>query len=305
MDVIGTIATIIIIILIGYLTKYLGILKAEDAVKFNKLVIYIAFPSLIFVTLYNADLSPINDLFYVTLICVLVGVFSGLIAYLYSKMMRYPKKTLWGIVTTSTLSNSGFLGYPVILGVFGYAGLERAIFYDLGSSAVLFVSFAMIFTKMFGGKHLEVIKEAILFPFLWAFVLGILFNTFHFNIGNLPLQILNILSGAAVPLIMVSLGLSLDPSSLKNHVKDAAVVSTIKLIIAPLIALILVIIIGLGINSLNGKVIIAEAAMPSAMLSLVLAINYKLDFKAVSAYLFLNTILSLITLTIILILLSN
>ena len=59
------------------------------------------------------------------------------------------------------------------------------------------------------------------------------------------------------------------------------------------------IIIILGVSGLNSKVIITEAAMPSAMLSLVLAITYELDIKAVSACIFLSTVLSMITLPII------
>jgi predicted permease len=100
---------------------------------------------------------------------------------------------------------------------------------------------------------------------------------------------------------MISLGLSLEASSLKNYFKEAVVVSSIKLILAPLIALVIVVI--LGISGLNGKVIIAEAAMPAAMLSLVLAITYELDIKAVSACIFLSTVLSMITLPIIITLL--
>lgn len=301
MAVVETIVTVIFLIIVGYLAKRIGILKSDDAEKFNKFVIYIAFPSLIFVTLYKADLSNLSNLISITLLCLVIGLVSGLVAYLYSRMMKYPKKKLWGIISASALFNSGFVGYPIVLGVFGFAGLERAIFFDTGSSVILFIVFGMIFTVIFGGKYTQVIKEAVLFPALWAVILGILFNSLHLEIGSLPIQILDTLSGAAIPLIMVSLGLSLDPSSLRNHIKDAAVVSTIKLILAPLVALIIVVVVGFGLNSLNGKVTIAEAAMPSAMLSLVLAINYKLDFRAVSAYIFLSTILSIVTLTVLLI----
>jgi predicted permease len=132
-------------------------------------------------------------------------------------------------------------------------------------------------------------------------ILGIILNLLHLNIGPLAPQILKYLSGAAVPLIMISLGLSLDAGSLKNYFKEALMVSTIKLILAPLTALLIVFI--LGVSGLSGKVIIAEAAMPSAMLSLVLAITYELDIKAVSACIFLSTVLSMITLPILITLL--
>ena len=57
-------------------------------------------------------------------------------------------------------------------------------------------------------------------------------------------------------------------------------------------------------GGLERQVTIIEAAMPSAMLSLVLAITYDLDIKTAAACIFASTILSLITIPLILLILS-
>ncbi len=198
------------------------------------------------------------------------------------------KKTRWSITSASAMFNSGFMGYPIILAIFGADGLIRAIFFDTGST-IIFIFFGILFILLFGGKYSTVAKRALTFPPIWGITLGILLNLLHLNIGPLAPQILKYLSGAAVPLIMISLGLSLEARSLKNYFKEALMVSSIKLILAPLTALLIVFI--LGVSGLSGKVIITEAAMPSAMLSLVLAITYELDIKAVNASIFLSTVL--------------
>lgn len=122
---------------------------------------------------------------------------------------------------------------------------------------------------------------------------------------NLPLgyivpNILDYLSGAAIPLIMISLGLSLEFKEVYQHINTASFVSFIKLVIAPIIALILVSL--LGFSGVNYSVSVVEAGMPSAMLSLVLAISYNLDIKLSAACIFLSTSLSMLSLTILILL---
>lgn len=295
-----TILAIIVMILIGYFSKKIGLLKPEDSTTLNKIVVNIAIPSLIFLAMYGADLSNINSLFPITIICLIAGTLSGTVVYLFARYRGYSKKTKWTIVGTSTLFNSGFLGYPVVLGVYGSTGLVRAVFYDMGST-ILFLCLGILFIVLFGGKYSSIIKRTVLFPPLWGIILGIIVNILHLNIGPLPLDVLKYLSGAAIPIIMISLGLSLEVGGLKNYLDAATFVSTVRLIISPAIAFVIVTI--LGFSYINSTVTVVEAGMPSAMLSLVLAASYDLDVKAAAACIFMSTVLSMITLPILIYLL--
>ena len=290
-----TILAIILMILIGYAAKRIGLLKSEDSIPLNKIVINITIPALIFLAMYGADLSNISVLIPITLICIVTGSLCGLIIYLLSRAKGYSKKTKWTLVGTSTLINSGFLGYQIVLGVFGANGLVKAVFYDMGST-ILFLCLGIFFILLFGGKYTSIIKRTLLFPPLWAIILGIIANIMHFNLGFLPLNVLKYLSGAAIPVIMISLGLSLEVGGLKNYLGAASFVSMIRLIISPIIAFSLVYFFGL--SGLGGTVTVVEAGMPSAMLSLVLAASYDLDINAAAACIFMSTVISMITLPI-------
>jgi len=290
-----TILAIILLILIGYLAKKIGLLKPEDSLTLNKIVINIAIPSLIFLAMFNADLSNLKLLLPITLICIITGSLCGLLVYIFSRARGYSKKTRWTLVGTSTLFNSGFLGYPVVLGIFGATGLVRAVFYDMGST-ILFLSLGIFFILIFGGKYTSIIKRTVLFPPLWGIILGILANILHLNPGFIPLDVLKYLSGAAIPMIMISLGLSLEAGDLKNYFGAASFVTLTRLIISPMIAVLMVYI--LGLHGLEGTVTVVEAGMPSAMLSLVLAASYDLDINAAAACIFLSTVVSMITLPI-------
>lgn len=290
-----TIIAIIFLILIGYIAKRIGLLKSEDSITLNKIVINIALPSLIFLAMFGADLSNIKILLPITLICIITGSLCGLLVYIFSRVNGYSKKTKWTLVGTSALFNSGFLGYPVVLGIFGAAGLVRAVFYDMGST-ILFLCLGILFILIFEGTYTSIIKRTLLFPPLWGIILGILANILHLNPGFIPLNVLKYLSGAAIPIIMISLGLSLEAGGLKNYFGAASFVTVTRLMISPLIAISLVYI--LGLHGLEGTVTVVEAGMPSAMLSLVLAATYDLDINAAAACIFLSTVVSMITLPI-------
>ena len=70
MSSIETIIAIILLILVGYISKRIGLLKYEDSITLNKIVVNIAIPSLIFLAMYTADLSNIKVLIPITLICI-------------------------------------------------------------------------------------------------------------------------------------------------------------------------------------------------------------------------------------------
>ena len=77
--------------------------------------------------------------------------------------------------------------------------------------------------------------------------------------------------------------------------------SIMKLAFFPLVAACIVIY--LGLVDLQFNVAIIEAAMPSGMLSLLLSITYNLDFELTSDCILINTVISLVTLPLIIMLL--
>lgn len=289
-----TIIAIIVLILIGYLCRRTGFLKPEDTRTLNKIVIYLAIPSLIFLAMYNADLSGILTLGSITLICIAVGLICGGIAYFFARLRDYSRETRWGLVTASAMLNSGFLGYPVVLGVFGSVGMVSAVFYDLGS-VILFIFFGLLLILVYGGNYRQIFRESVFFPSIIAIVLGILANQFHLPLGSMVPGILDYLSGAAIPLIMLSLGLSLEFKEVKEYFAAASFVSVVRLVISPIIAIVLASI--LGLSGVNFQVAVVQAGMPSGMLTLVLAITYNLDIKITAACVFLSTALSMLSLT--------
>lgn len=291
-----TILSIVLMIGIGYLLKRIDFLSEKDIDPLNKLVMNILMPCMIFSALYSADLSLIPKLGLLPFVILVSSFGSGFITYIFLKRMKYDDKKIWTILTCVMIANTAFMGYPVNLGVFGQPGFLRAIFCDLGTLCIfLMLSFLLILK--FGGTIKKAGRTILLFPPLWAVILGLLLNHFSIPIGPVLDNVVNYLGDGAIPIIMISLGLSINLKGLSRSKNYSMFVAIIKLVVFPVIALCCVSL--LHFTGLEYNVGIIEAAMPSGMLSLLLAITYKLDYHLASDCILINTLISLVTLPII------
>ncbi|MCQ6253357.1 AEC family transporter [Methanocaldococcus sp.] len=294
MDVVLIILTLI---MVGYISKVLNILNEEHAKILNSIVIYFAMPSTIFLTIIkNVSSNQILNFLKLPIIIFISFMLVGLLSYLLGKyIFKLDDKKLGGLILVSMLGNTGFLGYPVILGMFGEEGLARAIFCDLGSVFATMLLGTYVGIRFGKSKNKSVLKEMIKFPPLLTGIFSIILTIFNFKLSYLPnflLKSLNYLSSATVPLIMMSLGLSLSPKSLKFGIFWGLVASLFRFIISPTLSFTLSDII--KIVGLDRNVLLVESSMPSAMMSLVLGTLYELDIKLIASSIFITTTLSLL-----------
>ncbi|WP_298498872.1 AEC family transporter [uncultured Methanobrevibacter sp.] len=288
-----TILSIVLMIALGYFLKRIDFLSQNDIDPFNKIVMYILLPCMIFNALYNADLSLIPKLGILPFIVLASSIATGIISYFILRRMGLEEKKLWSVLVTVMIANTGFMGYPVTLGIFGQSGFLRAIFCDIATLAI-FLILSFVLMLKFGGNVRTAFRKVALFPSLWAVVLGLLFNFLGIPVGDVLASTVNYLGQGAIPLIMVALGLSIDFSAIPRSKSMIAFTSVMKLAFFPFVAFLVA---GfLGLTGLEHTVSIVEAAMPSGMMSLLLAITYELDYELTSDCILINTVISLITL---------
>ena len=289
-----------LMMLLGFILKYVGFFEKSDRDLISNIVLYIALPAMIFTNLRSANIT--HDMLFLPILGIITSILLLIPAYVYCRIRNYDKKTTWTILIASSIMNTGFIGFPVCLGVFGQAGFLNAVFYDLSTSAMV-VAYGIILAKKFSGNAREVIKNTVTFMPLWAVIFGLIFNAFDIPLGYVLDTILNYLSDATIPMIMLALGISLDFSNVAENFTDSAVVAVIKLIVSPLIVFTLLII--LNIKGLIFNVAILEAGMSTAGNALVLAITYDLDKDLMGSIIFTNVVASVITLTAIISLLTG
>ncbi len=288
-----TILSIIIMIGLGYFLKRIEFLSEKDIDPFNRIVMYILMPCMIFHAIYSADLSLLSKLGILPFIILASSFVTGIVSYFILRQMKLDDITLWSVLVTVMIANTAFMGYPVTLGIFGQDGFLRAIFCDIATLCIfLILSFVLI--MKFGGTVKTAVKKITFFPPLWAVILGLGFNFFNIPIGPIIDNTVNYLGQGAIPLIMIALGLSIDFSAIRRSKSMIVFTSIMKLAFFPLVAFIVAS--QIGLVDLQFKISVVEAAMPSGMMSLLLAITYKLDYELTSDCILINTVISLITL---------
>ena len=295
-----TILSIILMIGLGYFLKRIDFLSEDIVDPLNKIVMYILLPCMIFSAISTADLSLLPKLGILPFIILSSSIVTGIISYFILKKLGLDDIALWSVLVTIMIANTGFMGYPISLGVYGQDGFLRAIFCDIATLCI-FLILSYILVMKFGGNTKDAIKKIVLFPTLWAIILGLGFNFFNISIGSVLENTIDYLGQGTIPLIMIVLGLSINFEGISRSKSMIAFTSIMKLAFFPAMAFLIASC--MGLVDLQYKVSIIEAAMPSGMMSLLLAITYNLDFELTSDCIFINTVISLITLPLIMMIL--
>ena len=281
-----------LMICFGYILKRKSFFKKSDRELLVNIVFYICLPSMIFINLSKESIT--HDMLLLPVLSFITSLILIVIAYTYCKIRGYSKKTTWTIVIASSIMNTGFIGFPICLSVFGNEGFVNAVFFDIATTAMVVV-YGIVLSKEFGGDGKEVVKNIITFMPLWAVVFAIIFNAFSIPIPYVADEIISYLGQATIPLIMFCMGISLEFEKIGRNLSDSIAVSVIKLVISPAVIFVL-----LGLFHVKGmafNVGVLEAGMSTAMNALVLAGIYDLDEDLMASLIFTNVVLSIFTLT--------
>ncbi len=288
-------AEIWILIALGKLISTTGLLSREDGKKLNLLVIYVLLPILTFRVLYQADLKGL----FLLPALGMAGFFIILgISFIIGRSLKLPPKIMGGFVLTSTIPNTGYLGYPLMLALFGEEGLAAAILVNV--AFMLFTPTAGNYiATCYGGTcptKKALLKEVILYPLFLAFVAGALFNLLAIPIPNFLLSVITSVGDTTIPLILIAIGvlLRLEPP---KHLKELALIGASRFLIAPIVGLALVYF--FPVSPLFKAVLVLELSMPPAIANIALAVDRKLDLDFTEEAIFVLTLVSMVTIPII------
>lgn len=284
------IAPISLIILVGFL---LGRFLVLDRQTLSKLAIYALSPALIGGNLYRSTLSIPS-----ALKIILGFAIATLILYLLVKGLSWGfhlnPNTEKSLIATTLFANNGNLGLPLVAFTLGDAGFALAIAY-LIASGIFIGSFAPALLQGQGWK--TGLKLTLKLPLFWATLTGLILRLFEIK---LPLRLgegIEMLGDATIPLVLLLLGMYLAQTrfSLGRYELFAC---SLRLILAPAIAFGITLL--LQLESLESQVFVLQAAMPTAVNSLVFATEFGGDANRVAKTIVASTVLSLLTLPLVL-----
>jgi predicted permease len=254
---------------------------------------YIFSPCLIFYLMTHTQLSN-NDIGKMVLFTVLTIVCVGLITFVIGKLFHLDRENLAAVSLTTMFNNAGNYGLAVVLFAFGEEALSYATLFFV-TNALLGSSLGAVIASLGSTSLAKSLKGLLGIPALYALVFGILFMYTGWVIPRPIARAVELLANASIPALLVVLGMQLQAAQWQGNRIPLSLGVGIKLLIAPVVALILSGLIGLEGPARQAAIL--EASMPAAVMNTVIATEYNLHPSLVTAVVFTSTLLSPLTIT--------
>jgi len=269
---------------------------APDAKVLSRLVLYVFSPCLVVDSLARSDLQA-AEIWQVAAVAALCSAAMLVIGWIIGRVLHFDRTLTSAFLLSVSLINAGNYGLPLSEFAFGKAGLQRAVIFYI-VTAVWTNSVGVYLASRGNADGRRALLNVVTMPVLYASLLGLLLNITQVSLP-LPLQrTVSLLSQATVPCMLFILGLRLSRTSLKGKLAPLLLSAATRLVLAPLITVPLVGL--LGVTGIARQVCIVQAAMPSAVMSSVLATEFGSDAGFASSSILFSTLVSVITLSIVL-----
>jgi predicted permease len=291
MSVVETVAPSFAVIALAFLLQRR---KRLDLRPLIETALYLASPCLIFGSL-SAKTYSLGELLPVSVaaISVIIGTLAISRTVFFSLRMGDRDSRTLPVV----LLNAGNLGIPICLFAFGDDSLGIIVMYFAASAIMTYtlgVYLAARSCESEGSPWIEVFK----LPLVYAMLAGIVVSLLEIEIPAVVDRAVGILGQAAIPLFLISLGMSLATINPRRDLPAAVLSAAMRIGLGILLGLGIVSI--LGLEGTSRGVVILQSSMPPAVASFILAKKYGCNPDMVAATVFVGTLMSIVTIPIVL-----
>lgn len=281
-----------IIVIIGALCYKFKLITDEGKKQLSSLVMYIVNPLLIFLA-YQTDFKKelLVGLMWTAIMAVLTYAAFILLSMVFirDKDDRETAIERFSII----YSNCGFMGTPLIFGVFGSEG----VFLQNGFITVFNLGvWTHGIMSMKGQRDSKSILRAFKAPAVIAVFLGLILFFLGIRIPEIPYTALNHVGEMTTPLAMLVAGASIAGSNILKSLKNPRIylISFLKLIVFPLIGLLIIAF--LPAPETAKLITLIEIACPTATIGMMFAITFNKNAEYSSQIFAVTTLLSMATL---------
>ena len=246
----------------------------------NKLVVDIALPILIFISLSAKSFDPISALSFTGASIVLI-LLTGLIAWPFAK---FSGATVQAFLPCAMFTNVGPIGIPLIALAYGPEGIAPAV-------VLLVISNLLHFTLGAGVMSGKVDWRMVYAnPLVWSTVLGVASSQLQITLPEWVQTSCTMIGSVLVPMMLMSLGARLASS----QVADAWVgVRSGVLILIIRLAAVLLALWFIPLEGLERGALILFACLPSAVFNFMLADKFQVEPNKVASTVIVGHLMSL------------
>jgi hypothetical protein len=224
------------------------------------------------------------------------------VARLVAIPFRLDRPQLMAFLIVVMFSNAGNYGLSVVLFAFGQEVLARAVIYFV-TSALLVYSVGSLLASSGRNGLAGALRGLLRVPALWALVAAALVIWTGVTLPAAVFRPLELLGSAAIPIMLLVLGMQFERGARPERPGLVAAASALALVGSPLIGYCLAWL--LGLEGITRQAVLVEAAMPSAVITTILALEFDVSPRFVTSVVVVTTLASSVTVSLLIALLKS
>lgn len=274
----------------GYL---LGRLTSVDPRSLSQATFYIFGPCLVFSLITGTRMEGADIVRMIGFTFFLILLIGGL-TWLAGKALRLERRLLMAVMLATMFMNAGNYGLSVNLFAFGEDALAHASLFFV-TSAVMTYTIGVVIASMGSASLKKSFLSLLKLPVLYALLLGVLATGFDWSLPQ-PLEgTINLVGAASIPVMLVLLGFQVGRLEWSGKYSALGLANGMRLVVAPGLAALLSNLFGLSGPARQAGIL--EAAMPTAVMAVVLSTEFDLEPSFMTSAVFTSTLLSPLTIT--------
>ncbi len=300
--IVSLLSGFVVVLVVGMLLRRSGRAPEHSAVALNAVILNVTLPSLIISILYDAHLDS-------GAVRALVASASALLVTLLLTWQigvwrRWSRPVTGSAMMVASFCNTAFLGIPVVRAAFpatlssSSSAHAAAVLIDAGTTGVLLWTVGVIIAQRFGGAASSSLRDSLVKiltqPTTWALAAATIMPALSVPLSTWWRDLLVSVGALTGPLVFLSLGFSLDFSAVRAAGRPLAWVLVLKLVVSPAVAFSACTL--LAVPAPQSTVAVLQSAMPTAMVSSILAVAAGCDKALATAAAVVTTALALLTL---------
>ena len=298
MVVFQTMLKLFLLLVLGFVLFKCHIFDEYTNKKISALIVNVASPMLIISSIAGVEGNDKSIVFLMIGAGMLMYIGFIILGKIINRIFPFPKKD-WPVYECMVVfANTGFMGYPVLLDVFGQEAVFYASLIHMAFNFFVYTYAIMCLTKSDDSEFKLNFKQ-LLTPGIVLIFIGILIYLFDMQLPSVLMDTINSVGSLTAPLSMMMIGSSLAVYPIKDSFTDwrSYVFAFVRLIIVPFVTMIVCRL--LHINPYYANITIITNAMPVGSMVLMLATQYNANVKIVTKNIVVSTLLSVITIPIV------
>tara|TARA_B110000014_G_C20054046_1_gene548471 strand:+ start:121 stop:1026 length:906 start_codon:yes stop_codon:yes gene_type:complete len=297
LDIIQVFSNVVLpVLLIAAAGALMHKFKPLQTSSLSQSILYLFSPALVFHGLATTEM-PLENVRIIVIFSIILLIALLILGNLSALIFRVKGTEKRALVIAGIFMNAGNYGLPVAYFAFGEEGFATAIIFFV-IQAILGWTVGIFLASRGNQSNLKAILTVFKVPTTYAAIFGFMVGAYSLEIPSWLLNSTDVLGDAAIPAMLIILGIQIASSARSYKIKPIILASTIRLVFSSVLAF--VIASALNISPLDSKILIIVSGMPTAVFTIILATEYGGDPELSSSIVITSTLASLISVTLML-----